>query len=448
MWFSIARWMSLRVGLLLFLAFGLLLAGTTGWAQADGVGLVSTRFGLDGDAAGLRLDPDARFNPQHLLDLAKADDAVSLQALLTDSPSAYAVTRGLVLALLGEESVAFLRAYAFENGQPDSRLSGPELTALLNSPLPQADLLQLAVWKRLLDAPDLIGGGGVLEQRQFDLIALGNELRDAGVAVRARRDLIPALHAVVFLSAQRKAAFAPVWLSLKTGTTDQLLEGVSQLLTLVALDDDVDPTAKQALMLEELNVSVGNGFSSPQYGAIYVVLKVIPVALRSQLNRIDTLQTLSPNTSPTSDVAGLYTFRRIGLKISLSQEAMAGVLQHEIGHLAWGTTLTVQQRNRYAELHAQSQAGSLDFVSDYAQTNASEDYAEVFQAYMQDTGAWLSRSRRNDTLRQKLALAAVPLSPFAYQTLSGLAGPQLRRASVSFMGGLPELGGQVVWQVP
>lgn len=426
----------------------LALGGATGWAQADGIDVVPARFGFEGDAAGLRLDPDARFAPQRLLALAKAGDEAALQALLVDAPSPYALTRGLALALLGNTSVAFLQAYAFKDGQPDPALSGPELTALLNSPLPESDVLRLATWEHLLDNPELVGGGNALEQRQFDLIALGNALRDAGMAVRARRDLTPALRAVVFLSPSRKALLSATWLTLNSGTTDQSLVGVSQLLTLVALDAEVARETKQTLLRQELNVIVGDGFSSSQYGAIYVVLKVIPVALRNQLKRIDTLQTLSPGTSPTSDVAGLYTFRRIGLKISLSPEALAGVLQHEIGHLAWGTMLTLQQRNRYAELHAQSQAGSLDFVSDYAQTNASEDYAEVFQAYMQDTTAWLARSRDNDTLRQKLALVAAPLRPFAYQTLSGLVGPQLRRATVSYLEGLPDLAGPLEWEVP
>lgn len=424
-----------------------LLTVTLGWGQSDVVTVLPTAVGLEGDAAGQLLDPDPRHAPPALLALYRASDAAGLQALLVEGPSPFAATRALTLSLLGEESADFLRAYAFEGGAPDPALSGPELTALLNA-LPLEDARSLAVWDDLLNEPELVGAGAALEARAFQFIALGNALRASGLRAREQRELIEPLRQAVFLTPERKAAFLPDWLARNTGTTDRLEGGPSQLLTLVALDDGVEGQLKRGLIQSELGVPVGEGFSSAQLGAIYETLKVIPVALRNGLNRIDTLDVLSPSTPPTSDIAGLYTFRRIGLKVSLSPDGLVGTLQHELGHLAWDTMLTVQQRTRYGELYASSRKGTLDFVSNYAQTNAGEDYAEVFETYLQDTADWLARSAENDTLRQKLMLGAAPLLPFAYQTTSGLAGPQIRRATVAFRHGLPDLSPPLQWQLP
>lgn len=418
----------------------------TGWAQSDGVSVSPVAVGVEGDGEGHLLDSDARFAPQALLALAQAGDDASLRALLVEAPSAYAATRGLILNLLGAASAPFLHDYAFEAGQVDPALSALELTALLNSALDGSDLEQLARSPQVLLQPERVGAGAAAEEREFAFIALMNEARLAGISVRQRVALSAPLNGVVEIGAARREAFLETWLDLRLTASGETAVGLSQLLTLVALDDDVSIFTKRQLLNVELGVPVGEGFTSAQYGAIYVVLKALPAELRDQLRRVVTLDALSPNTSPLSDIAGLYTGRQIGLKISLMPDAMAGVLEHEVGHLAWDTLLTFQQRSQYSQLHNRSQEGTLDFVSNYAQTNASEDYAETFQMYMQGTVGWIERSGTSQILRQKLTFAAIPLAPYAFETVGGLSGPQVRRAAVSFQNGLPDVSDPPVWE--
>lgn len=416
------------------------------WAQSDGVSVSPVVVDVEGDGDGRLLDTDARFAPQALLELAQAGDDAALRALLVETPSSYAATRGLILNLLGDASAQFLHDYAFEAGQVDPALSALELTALLNSALGASDLAQLARSARVLLEPELVGAGAAAEDREFAFIALMNEVRLANATVRQRVALSAPLNAVVEIGTARKEALLEAWLGLRLTASGETAIGLSQLLTLVALDDDASISAKQQLLNVELGVPVGEGFTSAQYGAIYVVLKALPAELRDQLRRVVTLDVLSPSTSPLSDIAGLYTGRQIGLKVSLTPDAMAGVLEHEVGHLAWDTLLTFQQRSQFGQLHNQSRAGTLDFVSNYAQTNASEDYAETFQMYMQDTVGWIERSEKSQILRQKLAFAAIPLAPYAFETVGGLIGPQVRRAAVSFQNGLPNVAAPLVWE--
>jgi len=435
---------ALRVVVVLLLY--LLVVPALGWSQADDVHPGPASFGLAGDAQGRHFDPDPRFDPAELLALASADDEEALRALLLDAPSAYALTRGLILTLLTEKSSAMLHQYAFELGQPDPDLSGLELTALLNSPLSERDLRALARWPRLLENPDLIGAGALAEQRRFDLISLNNELRDQGLDVRQRVALSGALRKTVLLDAARQEAFVALWLPLVTSLAGQAAGGVSQLLSAVARDDGVSTEVKRRLIAGELGVRVVQGFSSGQYGAIYIVLKAVSPGLRNVLQEIVTLGSVNPNQSPFSDIAGLYRARQIALKTSLDPDAIAGVLEHELGHLAWATQLGLSQQGLYRQLHAQSQKRSLDFVSDYAETNVNEDFAETFQAYMQSTPNWLERSAKDDVLRQKFVVVASVLAPYVYLTQSGLSGPAIRRAGVPFRRGLPDLSA-VQWQV-
>jgi len=435
---------ALRVVVVLLLC--LLAVQALGWSQADDVHPGPASFGLAGDAQGRHFDPDPRFDPTQLLALAGADDEEALQALLLDAPSAYALTRGLIVALLTEKSSAMLHQYAFELGQPDPDLSGPELTALLNSPLSEQDLRALARWPHLLENPDLIGAGAVAEQRRFDLISLNNELRDQGLGVRQRVALSGTLRKTVLLDAARQEVFVALWLPLVTSLAGQAAGGVSQLLSAVARDDGVSTAVKRRLIEGELGVRVVEGFSSGQYGAIYIVLKAVAPGLRNVLQEIVTLGAINPNQSPFSDIAGLYRARQIALKTSLDPDAIARVLEHELGHLAWATQLGLSQQGLYRQLHAQSQKRSLDFVSDYAETNVNEDFAETFQAYMQNTPSWLERSAKDDVLRQKFVVVASALAPYVYLTQSGLSGPVIRRAGVPFRRGLPDLLA-VQWQV-
>lgn len=414
------------------------------WAQ-DAVGVLPVQFGLEGDADGRILDRDVRFDPRALLALAQENDELALQRLLLENPSPYAATRALILGLLTRNSVVFLRNYGFENGQPDPNLSGPELTALLNGPLSGADLQALAGGARLLSEPELVGAGSAAEPRQFSLISLNNELRDVGFGARQRRDISPTIHNIVALTSQRKEFFLAQWLALRFSVSGGSA-GLSQLLTMVARDDGVSSANKQRLLLQELGVTASDGFSPAQYGAMYVVLKSVTSALRNQLRVIVTLKTLRPNNNPNSDIAGLYTFRQIGLLVSLDPAAMAETLEHELGHLAWDTLLNFSQQNRYRQLHAQSTEGTIDFVSNYAQTNALEDYADTFEAYMQNTVAWMARSDGNEILREKLSFVALVLSPYVFETRSDLVGLTVRKALVLFSSGLPKLSETPLWQ--
>jgi len=409
---------------------------------ADPVGVAPAQFGLDGDANGRRFEPDPRFALPALYALWEEGDERALQPLLVDAPSPYAATRGLLIGLLSAGSGDFLRDYAFEGDAPDPNLSGPELTALLNAPLPQDALERLATSARVLSDPALVGAGAALEAREFARLALLNALRASGLRVRQWRALVAPVAALAHIAPARKEAFFPVWFPLRGAA------GGSQLLSLVASDADVSETLKRRLLADELGVPAAEGFSSAQYGAMYAVLKALPAALRDALRGIAPFERLrSSGRNPISEVAGVYSFREIGLRASLDAASTAEVLAHELGHLAWDVALGFEARARFQRLHRESVAGTLDFVSDYAQTNAAEDYAETFEAYLQDTVGWIERSEEKPVLREKLRLVAGVLAPFIYETRAGIVGPQVRRASTLFRGDLPRIEGEINWEL-
>ncbi len=434
---------------ILFLGLTLGLASTAGWAQADAFSLTPAQFSLEGDDEGHLLDADPRFGPKVLLDLFIAGDQAALIGLLSESPSPYAATRALILSFLTDESIAFLQSYAFEQGQPDDNLSEAELTVLFNSPLANSDVQRLASWMRLLNEPELIGAGLGADEFELAHLKLTGEIRSLDIPFRGGQiELLRQIQALTNIEGDRLEFLLDVWVTLKLSPqlTNTAADGLSQLISMVAMADTVSTQIKKDLILEEFGVPVGNGFQNAQYGVIYVVLKSIPDRLRSTLRQVVTLQTLRPGNDPTSNIAGLYTGQRIAVKVSLGLEAFAGTFQHELGHLAWNTVLTFQQRNQYSQLYNQSQEGTIDFVSDYATTNALEDYAEVFQAYMDDSIGWTERTERSDLLRQKMALVASPLMPFVYETVAGLGGLRIQRARVMFQGGLPNLSTPLGWE--
>jgi len=434
---------------ILFLGLMLGMASTAGWAQADIFSLAPAQYTLEGDSEGLLLDVDPRFGPKVLLDLFTAGDQATLVELLSESPSPYAATRALILSFLTEESIAFLQSYAFEQGQPDVNLTNAELVALFNSPLANSDIQRLASWTRLLNQPTLVGAGNGADGFVLTRLILRNEIRSLDIPFRGGQiELLKQIQFMTDIEGDRLEFLLDVWSVLQNSPqlTAEAEEGISQLISMVAMAETVSIQIKKDLILGEFGVPVGDGFLNAQYGVIYVVLKSIPDRLRGTLRQVVTLQTLRPGNDPTSNIAGLYTGRRIAVKVSLSLEAFTGTFQHEIGHLAWDTVLTFQQRNQYSQLYNQSQDGTLDFVSDYSMTNALEDYAEVFQAYMDDSIGWTQRSDRSNILQQKLMLVASPLMPFVYETISNSGTIRIQRATVGFQGGLPNLSTPLGWE--
>lgn len=435
--------------LLLFLGLTLGMASTAGWAQADTYSLVPAQFSLEGDSENRLLDADPRFGPKVIFDLFNEGNQAALIELLSESPSPYAVTRALIISYLTEESIGFLRSYAFEQGQPDENLSDAELTALMNSPLAESDIQRLASWMRLLNEPGLIGAGSEADAFAISRLFLRNEIRSLDIPFRGGQiELLKQIQFITDITGDRLEFLLDVWMVLQNSPqlTSDAKDGISQLISMVAMADTVSTQVKKDLILEQFGIPVGNGFLNAQYGVIYIVLKSVPDHLRGNLRQVVTLQTLRPGNDPTSNVAGLYTARRIAVRVSLNLEAFTGTFQHEIGHLAWDTVLTFQQRNQYSQLYNQSQEGTIDFVSDYAMTNALEDYAEVFQAYMDDSIGWTERTERSSILRQKLALVASPLMPFVYETISNSGTIRIQRATVVFQSGLPNLSTPLGWE--
>jgi hypothetical protein len=440
--------------LLLSLTLMLLVTGLSGLSQSDTIDVAPASIDLSGDVEGLRYDPDERFAFSVIFEHLNNQDEAAIIALLRDDPSPYEATRSTLFGVLnGFESLSvtasdFLHDYAFENGLPDEDLSATEFTALLNAALSVSDLIQLISWHQLLQSPDLIGGGTGIEQRQFDFFTLKTELQNhSNLRFREQLKFFTALEQSLFVTSARKETFWSTWLNLNRNLTGTLKDGASQLLTLVALDEGVEGSIKRDLILSELGVSVGDGFKAAQYGPIYVVLKGTPLTLRNNLRQLVTLDIFNPSAAnnPDSNIAGQYSNRRIGLRTTLNERVTAEVLAHEIGHLAFATILTSAQRSEYSRLHNQSSGG--DFVTDYAQTNQNEDFADTFEEYMVDTVGWLGRDLTSDILRQKFAIVATVLGPYIYKTTSGLGGVQIQRAMVPCVNGLPNISGTINWEV-
>jgi len=66
---------------------------------------------------------------------------------------------------------------------------------------------------------------------------------------------------------------------------------------------------------------------------------------------------------------------------SYDKEEMKRTITHEVGHSVY-YSLNEEQRNQWSEIYANSSANG--FVSDYAQTNEREDFAESYVTYVHD----------------------------------------------------------------
>ncbi len=137
-------------------------------------------------------------------------------------------------------------------------------------------------------------------------------------------------------------------------------------------------------------------FSERQCHILYSSLKAVPEGMR---------RTTASITNNPSDprIAGSYTGAgRINLFGPMLRRTLAFVFIHELGHAVQDRFVSRDLNTRWRELHRRSGDDPDNFVSDYAQTNQAEDFAETFAHYIEDTPELLKlareRAARNKTL--------------------------------------------------
>lgn len=137
-------------------------------------------------------------------------------------------------------------------------------------------------------------------------------------------------------------------------------------------------------------------FSERQCHIFYSSLKAVPEGMRRT--------TTSITNHPTDPrIAGSYTGGgRINLFGPMVRRTLAFVFIHELGHAVQDRFVSRELNSRWRELHRRSGDDPDNFVSDYAQTNQAEDFAETFAHYVEDTLELLQivreRAARNKTL--------------------------------------------------
>lgn len=200
-------------------------------------------------------------------------------------------------------------------------------------------------------------------------------------------------------------------------------------------------------------------FSERQCNIFYSSLKAVPEGMR---------RTTTSITNYPSDprIAGSYTGAgRINLFGPMLRRTLAFVFLHELGHAVQDRFVSRELNARWRELHRRSGDDPDHFVSDYAQTNQAEDFAETFAHYVEDTLELLriarERAARNKTLLLekvkfmtelfRIARADGSLSAFIYQVHiksdDEKARLTLRRAEVELdSDALPKIPPMIEWE--
>ncbi|MCI2429332.1 right-handed parallel beta-helix repeat-containing protein [Candidatus Acetothermia bacterium] len=147
----------------------------------------------------------------------------------------------------------------------------------------------------------------------------------------------------------------------------------------------------------------GPPFSERQCNIIYSSLKAVPEAMRRTTTSIT-------NNPSDPQIAGSYTGGgRINLFGPMLRRTLAFVFIHELGHAVQDRLVSRELNARWRELHRRSGDDPDNFVSDYAQTNQAEDFAETFAHYVEETLELLKIARERAARNKTVLLEKVKL---------------------------------------
>lgn len=139
-------------------------------------------------------------------------------------------------------------------------------------------------------------------------------------------------------------------------------------------------------------------FSEPQCNIIYSSLKAAPEGMRRTVTAIT-------NNPSDPQIAGTYTgMGRINLFGPMLRRTLSFVFIHELAHAVQDRFVSREMNTRWRELYRQSGKDPDNFVSDYAQTNQAEDFAETFAEYVDDTLGLLKLVRERAAKGKSLLL--------------------------------------------
>lgn len=95
------------------------------------------------------------------------------------------------------------------------------------------------------------------------------------------------------------------------------------------------------------------------------------------------------------DYGGLYNLETQTIELCRNEhDFMRHVLFHEIGHYMWFTHMTEEE-------HDERYALWLWYVTEYAETHTTEDFAEVFRVVVYDYWYWQYRTFDNENITKK-----------------------------------------------
>ncbi|MBI4396763.1 MAG: AAA family ATPase, partial [Elusimicrobia bacterium] len=114
-------------------------------------------------------------------------------------------------------------------------------------------------------------------------------------------------------------------------------------------------------------------------------------------------------TPTTRKIGGVHypSLHQIDLASNVTREYSLRTLSHEIAHNLFHGSLTLLEKMRWQLNHTVSR-GPNDFVDHYAATNANEDFAQTYEAYVNTPWVIFDKALRSNAMFEKVAFL-VPL---------------------------------------
>lgn len=119
-----------------------------------------------------------------------------------------------------------------------------------------------------------------------------------------------------------------------------------------------------------------------------------PALLPSYLN-------IELSDAPLTEFHGLSAASTIKLNCGLPEKRFREVFYHELGHTIYETLAEEQKKIFEKRVAMYAASGAPNYITQYALTNADEDFADSFMIYMTRREVFLEKAEKSAVLREK-----------------------------------------------
>lgn len=105
--------------------------------------------------------------------------------------------------------------------------------------------------------------------------------------------------------------------------------------------------------------------------------------------------------APLTEFYGLSAAHAIKLNCDLPMRRLREVFYHELGHVIYDELAEEQKTVFEKRVAAYALGGAPNYVTQYALTNADEDFADSFMMYMTRRDVFLEKAEKSVVLREK-----------------------------------------------